>query len=31
MAQKLGVFHLGNPKTAFVVRNLPMDTLNLGI
>ena len=31
MGKNLGVFHLGTPKTAFLMRNLPMDTHNLGI
>ena len=31
MGKNLGVFHQGTPKTAFLMRNLPMDTGNLGI
>ena len=27
MGKNLGVFHLGTPKTAFLMRNLPMDTV----
>ena len=29
MGKNMGVFHLGTPKTAFLMRNLPMDTRNL--
>ena len=31
MWKNLGFFHLATPKTAFLVRNLPIDTRNLGI
>ena len=29
--KNLGIFHLGTPKTAFLMRNSPTDTLILGI
>ena len=31
MGKILGVFHLGTPKTVFLMRHLPMDTRNLAI
>ena len=31
MGKNLGVFHQGTPKTAFLMRNLTMDTGSLGI
>ena len=31
MGENLRLFHLGTPKTAFLMRNLPIDTRNLGI
>ena len=31
MGKNLGFFHLGTTKTAFFIRNLPIDARNLGI
>ena len=31
MGKNLGFFHLGTPKTAFLVRDIPIDPCNLGI
>ena len=31
MGKNLGLFHQGTPKTAFLIRNLRMDTGDLGI
>ena len=31
MGKNLGFFHLGTPKTAFLMRNLHIDPCNLGI
>ena len=31
MGKKLGVFHLGTPKSTFLMRKISMDTRNLGI